>query len=550
MNAGRAYVQRGTLKAGYELTCNYADNPFQISVLNDDNYRTDSTIIPVRNNRQYSYDQNGNLIYINTTQASKTDTTDRVGERRLLWDEENRLRAINDNGFVSNYWYDAAGERVIKESGYGEGIFVNGTFSGGTTATDKFTAYVSPYLVVSKGYDYTKHIYIGSQRIVSKLVDFANYGSDPRGTGISKAGADTDNAAVDYDKKYTNSLAQIKETYRIFALPYNGTDNNDYMSGTGTPPPPPAETLEKYQYFYHSDHLGSTSLITDLDGNVAQHVEYVPFGEVFIEERNNKWNTSYLFNGKELDEETGLYYYGARYLDPRTSVWISGDPLQEKYPGVSSYAYCANNPIGFRDPTGMGGEPSMQSPIQQAVAHLKDLFTINIDISSPEKKQQSLAVQQSKNQEIQAYTEAIEILNTGMGLIVPFSSAVEVLANAEAGNNDAALAAVPWLIVDIATAGKGNSATKGVKAVAKTQWGWTGTKIWKTLVDKVKGGGTIEKLNGKIPTKSEAKMLLQDAGVDMSKIREDPAHLSPNPHSYPHINYTTPEGTKGTIQIQ
>jgi hypothetical protein len=42
----------------------------------------------------------------------------------------------------------------------------------------------------------------------------------------------------------------------------------------------------------------------------------VPFGEVFIEERNKKWNTPYLFNAKELDEETGLYYYGARYYDP------------------------------------------------------------------------------------------------------------------------------------------------------------------------------------------------------------------------------------------
>ena len=44
---------------------------------------------------------------------------------------------------------------------------------------------------------------------------------------------------------------------------------------------------EKLQYYCHFDHLGSTSLITDLDGNVVQHVEYIPFGEVFLEERNN-----------------------------------------------------------------------------------------------------------------------------------------------------------------------------------------------------------------------------------------------------------------------
>ncbi len=109
---------------------------------------------------------------------------------------------------------------------------------------------------------------------------------------------------------------------------------------------------EKLQYYYHSDHLGSASYITNLDGEVVQHVEYVPFGEVFIEERNNTWNTPYLFNGKELDEETGLYYYGARYYNPRTSLWLSVDPLAEKYPSMSPYNYCANNPVVFVDPDG------------------------------------------------------------------------------------------------------------------------------------------------------------------------------------------------------
>jgi RHS repeat-associated protein len=109
---------------------------------------------------------------------------------------------------------------------------------------------------------------------------------------------------------------------------------------------------ELFQYYYHSDHLGSSSLITNLDGEIVQHIEYVPFGEVFIEERNNTWNTPYLFNAKELDEETGLYYYGARYYDPRTSIWLSTDPLQEKYPSISPYVYCAQNPVKLVDPDG------------------------------------------------------------------------------------------------------------------------------------------------------------------------------------------------------
>lgn len=112
------------------------------------------------------------------------------------------------------------------------------------------------------------------------------------------------------------------------------------------------DAYEKLQFYYHPDHLGSSSYITNLDGEVVQHIEYVPFGEVFIEERNSIWNTPYLFNAKEFDEETGLYYYGARYYDPRLSLWISTDPLQEKYPHINSYCYTANNPILFVDPDG------------------------------------------------------------------------------------------------------------------------------------------------------------------------------------------------------
>jgi YD repeat-containing protein len=135
----------------------------------------------IQKNDKYSYDANGNLIYINTARYKKDGTHDSTGnERKLLWDEENRLEAVSDNGYVSNYWYDAAGERVVKTSNEGEGIFVLGAFSGGRTNTADFTLYVNPYMVVGKGGKYTKHIYIGSQRIVSKLGDMASYGADPR----------------------------------------------------------------------------------------------------------------------------------------------------------------------------------------------------------------------------------------------------------------------------------------------------------------------------------------------------------------------------------
>ena len=103
---------------------------------------------------------------------------------------------------------------------------------------------------------------------------------------------------------------------------------------------------------YHVDHLGSTTLVTDIDGEITQHVAYIPYGEVFVEQRNGFWNTPYLFNAKEFDEETGLYYYGARYLDPTHAAWLSVDPLFEKYVGMTPYGYCAGNPVKLVDVDG------------------------------------------------------------------------------------------------------------------------------------------------------------------------------------------------------
>ncbi|MBP3717500.1 MAG: hypothetical protein J6I79_08405 [Paludibacteraceae bacterium] len=105
-------------------------------------------------------------------------------------------------------------------------------------------------------------------------------------------------------------------------------------------------------YFYHPDHLGSTAMVTNEDGHITQNVVYIPYGEVFVEERNGSWTSSYLFNAKELDEETGLYYYGARYLDPPGARWLSVDPMWEKYMGMSPYNYCAGNPVKLVDPDG------------------------------------------------------------------------------------------------------------------------------------------------------------------------------------------------------
>jgi RHS repeat-associated protein len=106
-------------------------------------------------------------------------------------------------------------------------------------------------------------------------------------------------------------------------------------------------------YFYHPDHLGTSTALTDYFGNAYQFFLNLPFGETMAQQLgSNYYNSPYKFNGKELDEETGLYYYGARYYSPRESIWLSVDPLAEKYPNVNPYAFCFNNPINLTDPDG------------------------------------------------------------------------------------------------------------------------------------------------------------------------------------------------------
>ena len=139
-----------------------------------------------------------------------------------------------------------------------------------------------------------------------------------------------------------------------------------------------AEQREK-RYYYHSDHLGSAQFVTDWRGKQYEHIEYTPYGELWIEEvAAGLDKLPFRFTGKEMDEETGLYYYGARYLDPKYSRWLSGDPALSDYipkapiddeakkhnenlPGMGGvfnvvnlhlYHYAGNNPVKYTDPDG------------------------------------------------------------------------------------------------------------------------------------------------------------------------------------------------------
>jgi RHS repeat-associated protein len=111
-------------------------------------------------------------------------------------------------------------------------------------------------------------------------------------------------------------------------------------------------TRNPFAAYFHPDHLGSSTFLTDADGNPYQFLLYLPFGETLAEQKSGGFSTQYRFNGKEQDQMTGLYNYGARFYDPMVSGWLSVDPLAEKYPGWSAFNYVMNNPVNFIDPDG------------------------------------------------------------------------------------------------------------------------------------------------------------------------------------------------------
>jgi RHS repeat-associated protein len=165
-------------------------------------------------------------------------------------------------------------------------------------------------------------------------------------------------------------------------------------------------------YYYHGDHLGSAQVVTNHAGAIYERFEYTPYGEVWIEWANSgvvhNEMLPFRFTGKELDEETGLYYYGARYLDPRVSRWLSADPAMGDYipeapadeearrrngnlPGMGgiynyvnlhAYHYAGNNPVRYIDPDGRELEiTGTERNISDLIRQFENASGLKLDIA-------------------------------------------------------------------------------------------------------------------------------------------------------------------------
>lgn len=108
-------------------------------------------------------------------------------------------------------------------------------------------------------------------------------------------------------------------------------------------------------YYPHNDHLSGTNVVTDAYGNIAQHIDYYPFGETRINQQNTAHDQREKFTGYELDSTSNLYYANARYYDGAIGRFISVDPWEGDLTDpqtLNKYSYVLNNPLKYVDPTG------------------------------------------------------------------------------------------------------------------------------------------------------------------------------------------------------
>jgi len=107
-------------------------------------------------------------------------------------------------------------------------------------------------------------------------------------------------------------------------------------------------------YYYHNDHLGSSSVITDQSGVRVEALQYLPYG-VHWNPVASSVDVHHKYTGQERDDSTGLYFYGARYYDPSLGRFISPDtivPSSQNPQVLNRYSYVGNNPLRYTDPTG------------------------------------------------------------------------------------------------------------------------------------------------------------------------------------------------------
>jgi RHS repeat-associated protein len=138
-----------------------------------------------------------------------------------------------------------------------------------------------------------------------------------------------------------------------------------YVYGIGIDEPIEALRSDGTRYYYHANSLGSIVALTAENGDLVESVTYDIYGDPSVTQHNGYAATgnSYLFTGRRLDSETGLYWYRARHYNPATGRFLQRDPVGFVDKLLNLYTYLGNRPTGSTDPFGKGAVLSIVKAI-------------------------------------------------------------------------------------------------------------------------------------------------------------------------------------------
>ena len=302
------------------------------------------------------------FTYNTTGSVTKIDDPSQAVVQDFFWNEQQQLTGVSNQQGVHHYVYDHSGERVMKSSLINSTVYLNDQVIDSASNLDPYTVYVNPFYVVTglQGGDrVSKHYYMNQQRVATDIS--INYdpsskgggqqeqakGSSAKETAWSPALTDFNEVLVGLGQKPLDTASLELPTLAAY-FPETATSKSSNSQAEN------ASTTPRILFWYHPDYLGNVDLITERDGYAHEFFMYNPWGEEMHQWNANTYafTSPYRFNAKELDPETGLAYYGARYYQNKLGVWLSVDRLAEKYPQSSPYVFSGNNPITYVDPNG------------------------------------------------------------------------------------------------------------------------------------------------------------------------------------------------------
>jgi len=312
----------------------------------------------------YQYDENGNMIH-----ECSAGTTDCENEclagtsacfRNIAYDYDNMPKSIAINGAATSFVYDSSGSRVKKTTSAGDNIYLGKLYEckAGTCTKYIFAGDTRIAMKTNTDINYYHQDHLGSTMVVTNSLGTADMPCSNQPVRIAGATPQYFTTLGEaYDAASDGDVIQARAVSFFETLDLNRSISVTLSGG--------------YDCGYNSslEHTQLVGMLTDSAGTVTlenfsivitgtaetkvEDVQYLPFGETRTDA--GYLSVNHKFTSQELDAETGLYYYGARYYNQVLGRFISPDTIVPDYMNPQSlnrYSYVLNNPLYYKDPTG------------------------------------------------------------------------------------------------------------------------------------------------------------------------------------------------------